>query len=497
MSSSLSSSTIHVPLGVLDHFCPPNYTAISWYIPLKDGVTPQEAFAALEDGLRATFKQYPWLSGKVYKQVSTTPGWRPGQLEIRYDSAELDKPLSQFRFKELKEDELPMSYEEIQELGFPMDAFPDEEMLWGNYINVPEEDHGAECLKAQANFFPGALLLCGATHHNVCDGTSQFDVWRAWAANCDALQSPNAPKLADPDPLSSDRELIERILAIEGGTEKKKDEMSPVAWTLLDMDHPDGVQRPPATLRFDERMQSGVFYIPPDKFAALHASCVKEAGADARISSNDAMTALIWRGLLKARRQASLNAGRANDTELADVKARLQLTLDGRPDISRTDAMPLVYLGNLVLMNECVLSLQQLTAQDTSIATVARAIRQVAETATSEAMLDAYALARGMDDLSKLGLRLTPLREYDLILSSLIMFPVEEMRWGGRVFANGGKPDALRPLWDAINTAARLCFPLPRQTGAGTQFVVNLFGDEMELLLQDEEFAQYAIYLCS
>ena len=103
----------------------------------------------------------------------------------------------------------------------------------------------------------------------------------------------------------------------------------------------------------------------------------------------------------------------------------------------------------------------------------------------------------GCHHLSSLGLRLRPLRGYDMILSSLIMFPVENMRWGGRVFAKGGEPDGLRPLWDAINTAARLCFPLPRKSGAGTEFVVSLFQDELDLLVEDDEFSEYAVYLSS
>ncbi|KAL7929301.1 hypothetical protein V8C35DRAFT_316042 [Trichoderma chlorosporum] len=497
------STTVHVPLGVLDHFCPPNYTAISWYIPLKEGVSPQEAFDVLQDGLHLTFKQLPWLSGKVYKQKSSSEGWRQGQLEIRYEPAEVEKgsaSIPQFKFKQLDETQLPMSYEEIKDCGFPMNTFPDKEVLWGEYINVPEEDKGAECFKAQANFMPGAVLLCGATHHNVCDGTSQFDIWRIWAANCEAVQSDSVPEI--PDPLSSDRELVERMWVTEGpgNRQAKKQDIQSVSWTLLDMDTPDSADpRPPANpvLSFNEVMQSGIFYISPEKFSALQKRCAQEVGAAARISGNDAMTALIWRALLKARKNASLKASRVKESELEGVKAKLQLTLDGRPDISRHGAMPHIYLGNLVFMNLCELPLEILTSPESSIAAVSLAIRQVADAATSEAMLGSYTIARNVEDLSSLGLRLSPLRGYDMILSSLIMFPVEEMRWGSRTFARGGGADSMRPLWNEINTAARLCFPLPRKSRSGTEIVVNLFQDEMDLLMEDEEFGEYAIYLSS
>jgi len=377
-----------------------------------------------------------------------------------------------------------------------MDTFADEEVLWGTYIKVPEEDEGAACFKAQANFIPGGVLLCGATHHNVCDGTSQFDVWRLWASNCDALQSNTTPEA--PDPLSSDRGLLERIWAAEGTTKDSTNGMKHVSWTLLDMDPPNSTPRPPTiTSISNERMQSAVFYMSPDKFATLHKKCLQETGPTARISGNDALTAFIWRGLLKARRAAALNAGQTQEADLLNVEAKLQLTLDGRPDISRQGSMPLVYFGNLVFMNLCTMPLSALTAPDTSVATVALRIRQTAEAATSQAMLDSYALARDVEHLETLGLRLSPLRGYDMILSSLIMFPVEGMRWGGGVFAREGEPDAIRPMWDAINGAARLCFPLPRKSGAGLEFVVNLFGDEIDLLMEDDEFSEFAVYLSS
>lgn len=509
------SSTIHVPLGVLDHFCPPNYTAAGWYIPLKNGVTYEEAFAALQDGLRLTFQQYPWLSGKVFKQACSTAGSRPGQLEIRYNTSDIeDGDLPQFRFNEISdEDEDHMSHDDIRECGFPLDAFPDKDVLWGDYINAPKENKGAECFKAQANFMPGVVFLCGAAHHNVCDGTAQFEIWRRWAENCKALQSGTAAET--PDPLSSDRELIERIWATEGngiGGKENNNEIPPVSWTLLDMDRPGAEPRPkPSPLSCHETMQSAVFYIGPDKFAALHKRCMQGpeggegcggGGGRGRISGNDVLTALIWRGLLKARRIAALRAGRVSEADLAGVEARLQLTLDGRPDISRAGSLPLVYLGNLVFMNICTLPLDELTAPslsptDNRLAHVARHIRDVADGATADAMLGAYGLARRADNLTSLGLRLAPLRQWDMMLSSLIMFPVGEVRWGGRVFARQGQPEAFRPLWDEINSVARLCFPLPRKSGAGAEFVINLFEDEMELLLEDKEFGEFAVYVSS
>ncbi|ETS80414.1 hypothetical protein PFICI_07943 [Pestalotiopsis fici W106-1] len=502
----MSNSTVHVPLGVLDHFLPPHYLPMKWYIPLKDGITPQEAFKALEDGLRFTFRQLPWLSGKIYKQDPKTPGGRPGQLEIRYNPADLEddtKPLPQFPFKILDQSTGSVTYEEISESGFPMNTFPDEEVFWGDFLNFPEEDKGAECFKAQANFIPGALILCGATHHNACDGTALFDVWRIWAANCAALQANTAPVVLDP--LSSDRGLVERIWVDEGsqlngdGAKVETGDVEQKQYTLLDKEPPNlpskhdrSLPPPPSS---GEAMTSAVFYISSDRFTALHKRCLDEAGAGSRISGNDSMTALIWRSLLKARHAAAVAAGRASESD--DVMALLQLTLDGRPDISAKGSMPFEYLGNLVFWNRVAMPISTLTSPETSIAAVAMAIRREVEAATAQAMLDAYGRARRLEDISKLQLSITHAHGYDMILSSLMMLRIEEMRWGGGVFDNGGKADALRPLFDDINKAGRLCFPMPRESGQGVEFVINLFKDEWDILLKDEEFGEYALFLTS
>ncbi|KAI0972059.1 hypothetical protein F4678DRAFT_431016 [Xylaria arbuscula] len=492
---------VQVPLGVLDHFLPPHYLPMSWYLPLKEDVSAEEAFAALEAGLRQTFKQVPWLSGKIYKQPPTTQGWRPGQLEIRYDQAILaddDAPVPHFKAKILPLTDDSMSYEDIRESGYPMDAIADEDIFWGEFLTVPEEDEGAECFRAQANFIPGAVILCGACHHNACDGIAAFDVWRLWAANCDALQSNTAPGV--PDPLSSDRSLIERIWAEESnGSMVNKSDANLTTYSLLDMKPPNAPEAAPSAPARPsqpfpkEPMQSAVFYISSENFSALHKRCVDEAGAATHISGNDSMTALIWRSALKARHAAAIAAGRTSESE--DAEAHLQLTLDGRPDISAKGTMPFVYMGNLVFWNRCAMPLSKLTAPETSTAKVALFIRTVAEAATAQTMLDAYGLARRLENLGRLQLTIPSPLDYDMILSSLITLRTDDIKWGGRVFAKGGKPDALQPLFDAINTAGRLCFPMPRKAGGGVEIVLNLYQDELDLLLEDEEFGEYAVYM--
>lgn len=95
----MRQSTFSIPLGPFDHSPPRNYTASITYIPLKSTQSYEAAFQVLQEGLHRTFIQLPWLNGKVYRQAPDTPGWRPGQLEIRHELVEINGPRpSQLRF---------------------------------------------------------------------------------------------------------------------------------------------------------------------------------------------------------------------------------------------------------------------------------------------------------------------------------------------------------------------------------------------------------------
>ncbi|CAJ2514335.1 Uu.00g024540.m01.CDS01 [Anthostomella pinea] len=492
-----SKSLTHVTLNPLDHFPPSNYTFFCSYLPLKDGVTPDEVVSVLQEGLRRTFTQLPWLSGKVYPQSSTAPGWRPGQLEIRYDVADFegDIALRQIRVNHVYPDEVGMSYEDLRETGFPLDAFEDEQLITAELL--PSLDSAPDCFKAQINFLEGACLLVVGTQHAACDGTSYFDVWKIFASNCEKLQQPGSPWPEAPSAESQDRTILDRIWEKES-TGTPMAQVDPESWSLLDLQRPGAPKIEAAkslkTLS-DDVMQAAVFYVSPEKFSALQKHCAENKPTGMNISGNDALSALVWRCMLKAKYKAALAGGHMSisKADLAAAEARLFVTLDARPDISHD--MPMLYLGNLFFVNICSQPLSSLTAPETSLGIVAQAIRSVLNKATRQALLDAYTLAREVGDLDRIRLNRghTP-NSFDMVLSSLLMFPVEGVAFGGKVFANGGRPDAVRPLMRRFNRASQVCFVLPRKTYGGVELVLNLFEDEMNILLEDEEFMEWCLH---
>lgn len=174
-------------------------------------------------------------------------------------------------------------------------------------------------------------------------------------------------------------------------------------------------------------MQLDLFYMSPERFSCLQKLCDRDASSGVKISGNDALSALVWRCMLKAKRKAALTGRRttlASATQLAKTKARLFVTRDARPDISQP--MPMLYLGDFFFVDICPMALEHSTTEKTILSEIAVESRQVLNQATPTTLLDAYTLAKEVPDRSSIRLDRghTP-ASFDMVLSSLLMFPVE------------------------------------------------------------------------
>lgn len=495
----MASETTHITLTPLDHAPPGNYTCCLNYLPLKSGASFSQAFEVLKKGLQATFVQLPWLSGRVWPQSSDAPGWRHGQREIRYNANDIEKRIQcQFKCHEIHSE---LSYSEIKESAFPLDAFDDESLISVPFM--PDINAGPDVFVAQASFIPGACLLTACGHHSATDGGGINAIFKLWADNCKALQSQRSEQVViSPGPASSDRTVLEQIWA---GEWKGTYPVDPERWRVLGLDPPDSKsENDKLKLQCKESQKnqiskSAIFYISTANFIALQKDCRQHiesetvlSDSELRISGIDAVCALIWRCLLKVRVTAAKNLDNSvGENGNADAEVRLDLLVDGRNDFS--PSLPDPYLGNLTVVNQCFMPCSVLTSQDVSLGTVARTIRGYAKSINPSTLLDAYTLARDLPDFRKLVLRNSAIDGSSMVLSPLLMLP--PLEFGNGVFDNGGKPDAMRVLTRAMNVFTRTCFVLPKLANGGVEFIVNLFEEELELLLEDEEFSAYAAFL--
>ncbi|KAF4951265.1 hypothetical protein FSARC_12964 [Fusarium sarcochroum] len=482
---------IEIPLSPIDHAAPRHYCAFRFYLPLKPGVTPESAFKVLHEGLHRTFAQLPWLSGQTWDQDPNAKDYRPGQLVIRHRDVNLDGPWpSQLDFHQLDSD---VTFDELRDEGFPTDALPESQPEWISF--PPDVGKGPDVFKAQACFIPGGCILLAGPQHLICDGTAAISIVNLWAEHCRALQLQSDVSVLAPLPASSDRSLLADACKTYGS----KDSPDSAAWRLFGRSGPpppvsetDDNHAPPAPLT-EVPMRSVIFYIPADRLTLLYQNSI-DAGSSG-VSTIDALSALIWTSALKARRNVALQDPH-NKSEIQNegAWAAVAIMFDGRGQLD-SDLLLSGYLGNMTCVNLGIMPLAELTSHETSLASIARVIREGAAGVNPKSLMDAYALADTLPDFNRLKYADMPLDGTALQISPLLSLPASGLDFGGQLFGNGGCPEALRPPMDWFNRSSRTCFILPKLSGGGVEMVLNLFDQEMDMLLQDPKFLKYAVYL--
>ncbi|KAF5003308.1 hypothetical protein FDECE_10138 [Fusarium decemcellulare] len=455
------------------------------------GVTPESVFKVLHEGLHRTFTQLPWLSGQTWHQDPDAKDYRPGQLVIRHHHVCAAGPWpSQLVFHQFDTGE---TFDELREEGFPTDALPDSLPEWISF--TPDVGKGPDVFKAQATFIPGGCILLAGPQHLVCDGTAAISIINLWAEHCRAIQLQSDVSATAILPAMSDRTLLAGACQARGS----KDSPDSAAWRLFGRTGPPppvfatGASHAPPTPLTEVPMKSAIFYIPADRLTLLYKNSVD--GGNSGVSTTDALSALTWRSTLMARRNAALqDPHNTSDVQKQEAWAAVAIMMDGRGQLA-SDLLLSSYLGNLTCVNLALMPLAQLTSADTSLASIARLVREGAAGVNPKTLMDAYELADALPDFNRLQNADMPLDGTALQISPLLSLPASDLDFGGQLFGNGGCPEALRPPMDWFNRSVRTCFFLPKLSGGGVEVVLNLFEQEMDMLLQDPEFLEYAVHL--
>jgi hypothetical protein len=466
----------HVPLGPLDHLHRPNYIKICYWIPLLPSVQARDVYAYLGAGLRKTFHRMPWLGGKVHLQAPHTPGWRPGQREIRYQEWAAEGPVPpQLVSKQLSTE---LSYADWKDEAFPSNAFPDDELL-----DVPVEgdmETGCDVWAAQASFIPGGLILTMSTCHAAIDGTGMVMVMKAWADCCRGADDMDETF----PPETYDRTLLDRLWEQEGALAPTEAD----AWTkgLVGLEGPgDDVQAPAAGQQARQQAQAihKTFYLPSSSLAVLQKQCDEYQGA---LSISDIITALMWRGSVRARAHVA-----GPTAPLADESV-LEGAVNGRLDFSQ--ALHPAYLGNTTFYNQAVLPLASVLDPVVPLVHLAGAVRAGAARVNSASLNAAYGLLRALPDYNAVRPRFRRSQGADMLISNLLVFPVDAIAFGDTLFDNQGKAEALRCYLGRFNDHSRCSLVLPKRPG-GVEITINLRSDEMEALEADGEWSAYCLSL--
>lgn len=510
-----SADEVRVTISSLDYIPPRNYVRLVLPIPLKPGVDEKLVFDELHEALHKTFIQEPWASGKVFRQSPDTPGWRPGQLELRYRATQSlsDPRPHQLRYHKPDTD---WTYEELRDSGFPSDAFPEEELLLDAPFLGDADGPGADIMLTQASFLPGGLLLALTVSHSATDASGMMALFNMWAENFRELHGRDAGGRIAPSVFTDedrDRSVPDRILEKEaspGGPKNSFDDPWLRGLVCLDRSYPreaSGAAVPPSikstnghktghtngssTNSEGRTMLNRIMFLSATDLIALQKDCAAEpslAGTPP-LSVGDVITALMWRMSMKVRSAAAIARG----SPLKDEISVFEAPVDVRNVFSQN--FPPRWFGNCWLLNTARMPLAELIDPATTIGRVAGTIRQGAARLDTQAVHDAYTLLRSTDDLSQIVGRFVERPDSsDFLVSNIMLFPLGDISLGDQYFENGGTPQALRVLHGQYAPHVRLGHILPRSTThGGVELSVNLFDDEMALLEEDEDFNRYLV----
>jgi hypothetical protein len=351
---------------------------------------------------------------------------------------------------------------------------------------------------------------------------------KAWAENCRYLQGNEAATCQWYDPESFNHSLPE-IIHQQEGWDRPLHEIDPFTWRYLPFFPPDDGKSQTAILatketakmgkdenpistqgsketallpqlnftlhpiwplpRAERSLKTTLFLISPEKLEELRQNSVPDGQAKGvTCSISDIVQAFFWRSAIKARYRVATeirkDAFGPNDISI------LELPTDGRPYFS--SLLPSTYMGSLLILNRSSMSVETLCSPKTSIGDVAYLLRQSAKSITPSVVHDAFSILQSLPDHTRFSTANMGLEHMHAMISNMMLFQTSEICFGDQFFANGGSPESMRPQLERGNGRFRFLVIFPMKQDGGVELVMGTHPEELEMLMNDEEFTKYA-----
>lgn len=489
------------PLGALDDTMPDIDLALVLGFECS---STSDASRNLSSSFGRLLQNNPWLRGYVHVNI-VSQHHRPGTKFLSFPADTSSH--GGLSIQDLSQHDLfaGKTYETLVAEHVPS-QFLNYELL------VPGRDTGIDgvkwILRAQVTFIRGGALLCVCTSHAVMDATGLSMVLDTWARlSSGAVEVPSITHFP--------------ITAAELGLSRECDELRlykelkqrKELWHMLGLDYrPKEMTAMMLAKKIPIRKtETRVFKITQEKQAALKQACSmspavgqtpgdvapeevqtpnsptlrhQNSVTDTWISTNDAISALLWRCIMRARVRGSSEQWQDSSMQYAmnirhllpDVVPGLQST--GGPT---TAANVVIYSINEAAMTHLI--------EPESLAHVAKGIREnVKKHQNPVHMREALILAATIPDVSALSFVYPTWLRKDLVISSLLGLDLYNTHWAGKSGGFSSQPDFVRfpaGLFDGIT------FVMPRQKNGDVEIVVTMIEQDMKALTEDNEWKRY------
>lgn len=452
-------------LTLLERIGPKGYLRYVFPFQLPEDYDVDKAASALKTGYNAAKKQIPVLACEAVPDVDSK---QTGVLKLQRLN---DGDIEDIVVKDLRaQGAFPLTYMELKSKNFPVSAF-DAEMLCRRSV-WPSAGERLPVSQVQANFIKGGLILTWCIFHMFGDGASFYTWAKVWAEECRRAQGLEiAEPVQLPEAIFNDRERVMKPSGRNSGSLDNHPE-----YTLLPFTPPGA---PPKMLSSDHRGQ--IFYFSPAALTSLKAEAspvnATEPSDQQWISTNDALSALLWRTVMVV--QSPL------DSLKGDPVSVFNIAIDGR---QRTD--PPVHPSTL----GCFLEYIAVSAPirkilgSASLADLAILIRKAIQRADNQFTDDVITLIDKLEDVDRLvPTAFLDVPGFNCVQTSWVNFELYSLDWGSLL---GGKIDSVRaPHVGVING---LQVVLPVLPDGGIEVLVGVEASCLDKLLHEPLWTRFA-----
>ncbi|KAL4936956.1 hypothetical protein BDV06DRAFT_232905 [Aspergillus oleicola] len=452
-------------LTALERIGPKGYLRYVFPFQLQDNYDLEDVSRVLQVGYEALKKRI----GEVgCEAVPDTDSKQAGVMKFQKLEGE-DANLANIVVKDLR-DTFTSTYADLKEKSFPVASFDADTLCRRSVWPVAGERLPISLV--QANFIQGGVLLSWCILHMAGDGTS-FYVWtKVWAEECRRAQGITIAEPVElPRAIWKDRRHVVRPSGRNAGKLEDHPE-----YTLLPFTPPGA---PPKMMSLSHR--GLVFYFSPESLAALKTEAspanATEPSDQTWISTNDALSALLWRTVMAV--QSPL------ETLEGDPISVFNVAVDGR---QRTN--PRVHPNTLGCFLEYVAvsapirkMLSTLSLADLSIL-----IRKAIQRAGDEFTDDVVTLVETLEDVDRLcPTAFLDVPGFNCVQTSWIGFQLYGLDWGSAL----GRIESVRmPHVGVINGAQVV---LPTLPDGGFEIMIGVEESCVERLLNDPLFTKYGV----
>ena len=433
------------------------YTIMMLCFPLKEFYERGGVLSILASGCSSLTRSIPYLKGQV-KHDPDQPGehYKSGLFHVVPFKHPDDSIL---RVKDLPDD-FP-SYDQIRKAKAPS------AMLDGAILS-PErgfpdqltDSDTCPVLVVQANFCRGGLLLTFAGMHIVMDGNGLGQLIRMFASGCRG------------EPILEE-DIRAAHLNRETYIPSLKESETPMKHLDLRIDPNENTSEGPKEIT---PMLWTYFRLPASNLSQLKLEASKDCPPGSWITTNDAISALIWKAITKAR------SPHLNTSETCTLLRAINMRRVLKPPV------PDNFLGNTVWCSFIHLPIKDLIDR-ISLSAISRLVRKETLEIDDFYIRSLAQLLRDEPDKRTIGFD-TKRPERDFVVSSWADLPVyPEEGFGSQL----GMPEFVRR--PNMTPMEGLAYLMPKDPEGNIDLAIALRESDLEGLKNEEEWMSYAEYI--